>query len=146
MSAVQKPERTPQDSQQIEFPADSWQTKLKKWGGLFAIAAGIVATIWGAQTWFTDTINASALEVKNEVGAVETRINKRIDEKMEAHADTVHEDAVPREVYDLHVKAQEKANEKIQKKLDLIGEGTYRSPSRWERRLEREGLKPQEEP
>lgn len=152
MSAHQKPERPiqvtpgrPDDSQIIEFPGDSWQAKVKKWGGVFAIFAGFIASIWGAQSWFTTTINASAEEVKVEIKEVEQRVNGRIDEKLEAHAAHPHAESVPREVYELHVEAQKEANVEIQKKLDLIGEGTYRSPSKWERKLEREGLKPEDE-
>lgn len=141
MSAVQqKPERTPQDSQQIEFPPDSPAGRIKKWGGIAGIVFGLVASIWGAQSWFTSTIEASAVEV-------ETRVNTRVDEKFDAHAAHPHSDSVPREVYENHVAdfkdadAAAKAERKeIKQLLDLIGKETYRSPAKWERTLEREGL------
>lgn len=140
MAAAQEPDRTPQDSQRIEFPQDSTQQKVGKWIGVIGGLLGIVVTIVGVPVWLLGEIDASAAQVE-----------ERVDKKLEEHGKNPHEDSVPREIYEQHVETQEKANDaakeersRIEKKLDLIGKETYRSPAKWERTLENEGIKLEE--
>lgn len=145
MSVPQKPKREPHESQIIEFPNDSMPQRVKKWGGVVALVLGITGTLFAVPLWLVGEMEAKASEV-------ERRVDQKIGDKFSDHKASTHDKAVPRETYDLHIAAQDKANEEakaerkeIRQVLDVIGRQTYRSPSKWERSLEREGLKPEQE-
>lgn len=90
---------------------------------------------------------AVADQTAKAVGELEVKIDRKLDKREEAlstHAhDEVHPKAVSRELFQEHVARfereadrAERRDEEIIKRLDVLGEKTYRSERQWQRKIE----------
>lgn len=130
----------PDDS--IEFPAEDAVQRIGKYAGAIAGILALVGTIVAVPIWLT-----TELEAVETVSKAYT--DSHIEKALESHAEHPHAKSVPREIFEEHVRQQEQDNadakserKEIRKMLDLIGERTYRSPSKWEDSKKEEGLRP----
>lgn len=112
----------------VEVPAEK---RSMPWG---KIAAGILTC--GA---LVSLIVASPLWVVGELQAESVRSQESMKEALQIHSQNPHPNAVPREIYEMHVKqaderhAEGKAERKeIMKAVNLIGKETH-GDKKWER-------------
>ena len=123
------PKPSPDESQSVVVPAERLLFRVGKWAAAIGGILTLLATIIGVPMWLV-----------GEIDGVEAAVKADTKEQIEAHTKHPHPSAVPREVYELHVEAQEKANEEakgerkeILQRLNTLGTKTYRSPERWQK-------------
>lgn len=128
--------------EQAPAPATILPTSVP-WGKYLGIATGtivLVGAIISVPQWVVKKMKESSDEIRVEI----TKGLETNEKALQLHAKHPHEDAVPRELYDLHVRQaddrhkESKAERKeILQKLDHIGRRTH-GEARWERVQERE--------